>query len=126
MSASAYLENKLLEGTLAGNTYTAPGNVYAALFSDVLDDTVTGTEVTGNGYSRQDVDWSITDNIADSSGNVTFSCTGNAWGTIQGFAIMDANTSGNALYWQNLSPAITVDVDESITFTTGNIRVTAT
>lgn len=126
MSASAYLETKLLEGTLGGNTYTAAANVYAALFTTSLDNSVSGTEVTGNGYSRQDVDWNIANNVADSSGNVSFTASGNAWGTVQGFAIFDANTSGNALYWQNLPSAIYVADGDTITFTTGNIIVTAT
>jgi len=124
MSASNFLETRLLEGTLTGNTYTAPANVYAALFSTTLTDAVSGTEITGNGYSRQAVAFAVTGALAENTGNITFTCTGNAWPTVRAFALFDASSTGNALYWTNIIP-ISVQATENVVFTTDSIQVTA-
>jgi hypothetical protein len=122
MSASNYLETELLKGVLTGNTYTAPGNVYAALYTTALDDTVSGTEISGNGYSRQSVAFAVTDNLAENTGNVTFTCSGNAWGTVRALALWDASTAGNALFWTNITP-IAIDVSDEVQYLANTISV---
>ena len=121
MSASNTLENTLLKVLFTANSYTG-GNVYASLYSVAPTESSAGTEITGNGYSRQQVAWSVTDNIAESTGNVTFSATGNAW-TAVAIGLVDANTAGNLMFYKTL-PSTQVNAGESITFPTGDITIT--
>ncbi len=50
---SDYLEDKVLEHVFGGNSYTAPGTHYVALYTSALTDTGGGTEVSGGGYVRK-------------------------------------------------------------------------
>ena len=121
---TTYLENALLEGTLRGNTFTAPANVWMSLYSTQNTPGTAGTELTGNGYARQQVTFGaaasgeITSNAA-----VTFTASGNAWPMAVSAAIMSANTAGNMLYYYNISPR-TVNAGDSLVFATGDITIT--
>jgi len=56
MSAlSDYLENKLIDHILRGQTLTAPANVWIALFTAAPNDAGGGTEVSGGSYARVQV-----------------------------------------------------------------------
>lgn len=124
MPMTTYLENALLEGTLRGNTFTAPANVWMSLYSTQNTPGTAGTELTGNGYARQQVTFSaaasgeITSNAA-----VTFTASGNNWPLAVSSAIMSANTAGNMLYYYNISPR-TVNAGDSLVFATGDITIT--
>ena len=124
MPMTTYLENALLEGTLRGNTFTAPANVWMSLYSTQNTPGTAGTELTGNGYARQQVTFSaaasgeITSNAA-----VTFTASGNNWPLAVSAAIMSANTGGNMLYYYNITPR-TVNAGDSLVFATGDITIT--
>jgi len=125
MSASNYLEDALLAATLTATTYTSPANVYVALYSTAPTDSSAGTELTGNGYARQVSTFSVNtgNGIANSSSTVTFTASGADWLPALGWAIVNANTSGNILYYSTLSPAQTVLDGEDLIIGTGNIQI---
>ena len=52
-AASDYLENKVLDHTLATTAYTAPSAVYVGLYTSSPGDDDSGTEVSGGSYARQ-------------------------------------------------------------------------
>jgi hypothetical protein len=98
------LANKLANATLRNTSYTSPATVYAALYSVAPTASTAGTEITGNGYSRQSVTFSApTAGAASSNVAVTWSCTGNAWPSVVAFGICDASTSGNIMFYQNIA-----------------------
>lgn len=122
---SYYLSNKLLEGTVKATTYTAPANVYLALYSTASTVSGPGTELTGNGYARQLVSFGTAANASiASSGNVSFTSVGNAWTTTASVGITDASTSGNLLYFTNLTKK--VNAGDTLTFASGTITITIT
>lgn len=125
MSASNYLEDAILGATLTATTYTSPANVYVALYSSVPTESTSGTELTGNGYSRQLSTFTVNtgNGIANSSANVTFTASGGNWLTAVGWAIVDASSSGNILYYAGLSPSQSVLNGNSLTIGTGNIQI---
>jgi len=123
MSASNSLETTLLKTVLTANTYTGPSNVYVSLYSTAPTESTSGTELTGNGYSRQIGAFSVSNNIASTTGSVTFSATGNAW-TVTALGLMDASTSGNLLFYTPLATVQTVQAGANLTFGSGNITVT--
>ena len=122
MSTSQYLENKLLNATLNATTYTSPTTVYLALYSTTGNATTAGTELTGNGYSRQTVAFSTaTVGSVTNTGNVTFSATGNSW-TALSSAVVDASSSGNVLYFVNIVPR-TVAAGATLVYPVGSIAI---
>src|SRR5260221_3102901 len=110
---STYLEDKLLnwlKGTAFG---AAPATVYVALFTTApADDNTGGVEVSGGSYARAAITTStgfsaITGGTAphqiSNAATVTFATPTANWGTIIAFAIYDALTVGNLLYWNTIS-----------------------
>lgn len=122
MSMSDYLENKVLDGTVKATTYTAPANVYMALYSVAPTDAGGGTELVGNGYSRQLISFgtAAANGEIKNTANVTFTSSGNAW-TVAAAGIFDASSSGNLLYWSGQSRNVAVGA--SLTYLTGKITL---
>ncbi len=101
MSAmSDYLELKVLDHVLSVTAYTMPSNVYVGLSTGSFGEDNSGTELSGNNYTRKEATFS-----AASSGSITnsatveFNAATGAWGTITSFGVFDASTSGNLLIY---------------------------
>jgi hypothetical protein len=108
---------------------TGPATLYVALFTANPTDTGGGTEVTGGSYARVAVTSSLTAWAATQSTNptptntastgtsgttfnsavVTFPAPTANWGTITGFAVFDATTAGNPLFYSALTTSKTVN-----------------
>ena len=106
-------------------SYTSPTTVYVALYTAPPGETGGGTEVTGNAYARQAVTFG-----AQSGGTVLNSvdvlfpvATPSGWGTITDFAILDAVSSGNMLYYGTLSSPVTINAGEQFKFAAGALSV---
>jgi len=133
---SDFLENKLIDWFFRGQAIgvtgasaaagTGPTNLYFALLTAAPSDTGGGTEVTGGSYARVTVAANTTnfDNTqqanttAVSSGNtgttrnsiaVTFPAPSANWGVVSHFAIYDASTTGNLLFWGALTASKTIN-----------------
>jgi hypothetical protein len=121
-----YLENKLIDWLLRAQSFTPPTDLYIALFTAAPADAGGGTEVSGGSYARVQVTsalaaWAGTQSAGSttaSSGTggqtsnnaaVAFPAPTANWGSITHFAIMDAASSGNMLFWGALSVAKTVN-----------------
>lgn len=125
MSASNTFENKVLDAAFGTGTLTKPANVYVALYSTAPTESTSGTELTGNGYARQIINFGTAANGAiSSSGNVTFTANASStWSTAVAVALTDAATAGNIMVYGTLSPTRTIKNSETINFTTGNVIV---
>lgn len=124
MSASNYLEDALLNATLTATTYTSPANVYVALYSTAPTESTSGTELTGNGYSRQLTTFSVTSGVANSTSTTTFTASGGDWLPAVAWGVVNASSSGNILYYNSLAPAQTVLDGNDLVIGTGNIQIT--
>jgi len=123
MAMTTQLANQIANVTVRGGTYTSPGNVYAALYTTVLTAAGTGTEVVGNGYSRQLTTFSAPANSEVVSNTaVTFSCSGNAWPTVVAFAIVDSSSGGNMMYYKNISGR-NIKPGDDLIFDSGDISI---
>jgi len=117
MSMSNYLENKILDWLLRGQSFTPPTPIYVGLVTTIGSDSSAGTEVAYSGYARQSVTPSLS-NISGTQGDATTSASSGTSGVISnnntitfptppsdvaspvvGIIIMDASTSGNLLFW---------------------------
>ena len=124
MAASEYLDNALLNATLTNTSYTSPATVYAALYSVAPTKTTAGTELSGSGYSRQSVAFSVSTGVATSTADVVFGPASATWSTAVAWAIVDDSTGGNILYYSSLSPTQTVLNGNTLTIATGDITIT--
>lgn len=123
---SNYLENELLDHTLATAAFTAPSSVWMALFTDNPDEDASGTEVSGGSYARKEITFAAASGgSASNSGAVTFPAPTGDWGTITHAAIFDAETTGNMLFYGALNSSIVVENgDAAPSFLAGAITVT--
>jgi hypothetical protein len=127
MSAiSNYLENALLNATLRNTTYTSPTTVYAALFTTDPTDAGSGTECTGSGYARKAITFAAPSNgvTTNSAAACEFDQATGSWGTISHFAIFDALTTGNMLYYGALTTSKTIESGDVFKFATSSVTVT--
>ena len=128
MSAlSDHAENLILNFLMTSGTATRPTAWYVALYTAAPSDAGGGTEVSGNGYSRQTVAWDTatgTGGTTDNTGAVSFTATGGNFGTIVAIGIHDASSGGNLLWHGALSTNKTVNDGDTLEFAAGAIDLT--
>ena len=118
-SKSDYLENKVLDHALGKTAFTMPTTVAMALCTSIPTDASTGTtivEATYTGYARKAI--AASDLNAAASGTttnanaITFAACSGGTSTIIGFAICDATTVGNVLYWGTVTSKV-IDISNT-------------
>lgn len=142
MSASNYLENKLVDHIFRGQPLTPPANIFVGLLTASADDASPGTEVSGGSYARVSVPGSLaawagtqsagstvassgTSGATSNNGVITFPAPTANWGSVTHFALFDASTGGNLLFYGPLSTAKTVNNgDAAPTFPAGTLVIT--
>lgn len=120
---SNYLEKALLDHITGNAAYTAPTNLYLALYTAAPNDAGGGTEVSGTGYARQEVafDEAVSpDGIAVSDGVLDF-VAGGAWGTVVAVGLHDHVSAGNLLFYSTISPSRTVGGGDTLRFPAGDV-----
>lgn len=138
---SNYLENKLVDFVLRGQSFTPPTTLYVALCTATPGDTDTGstiTEVSGGNYSRQSLtsnttNWYTTNGNNDNASSGTNGTTGNAttiswssvtWsGTVTAVALCDASSGGNMLFYTALAAPKTIASGDSVSFATNSLTI---
>lgn len=104
MRVSYYLANALLNhsfrGTAADTQYQQPASVYLALFLSDPGRDASGQEVTGAGYTREQVVSAAPVNgVVTNELEVLFPVALDDWGIITHMAIYDAPVGGNLLFF---------------------------
>lgn len=128
---SDYLEAAILNHIFRTTALTQPGTLYVALFTAAPSDAGGGTEVAGGSYARAsvgsaDADWSAPSGDPRQVGNagaITFPTATGTWGTLTHFAIMDAASAGNQLYWGALTSTPTISSGMTPSFAAGALTV---
>ena len=124
---SDYSEKLLLDWLMTSGTATRPTAWYVALYTAAPNDAGGGTEVSGNGYSRQSITFDAATSGAGTTSNniaVSFTAAGGNWGTITHIGIFDAVTAGNLLWHGSLVASKIVNDGDSLLFSIGNIDLT--
>ncbi len=125
-SMTNFLELELLDHVFGKGSYTAP-TPYLALFTAAPSDAGGGTEVTGGSYARVAI---TADMAAAGSGAITnsagieFPTASASWGTVTHFAVMDASTAGNMLWWGDLAASKAVGDGDTLVFNAGDLDFT--
>ena len=131
---SNYLETKLLDHVFGATAYTAPATVYIALFTTLPGEAGTGgTEVSGGSYARASVTNNTTNwpnaTAADPSTKkngaaINFTTPTADWGTVVGFGIYDASSSGNLLWFGSLTSNQTINNGNTVSFSVNDLTLT--
>lgn len=137
---SNYLENKVIDWFFRAQTFTPPAGLHVGLLTSAPSDTGGGTEVSGNAYARQNLapsltNWAGTQGAGSTStstgtngttsnnGIITFPTPTASWGTVTHFAIYDASTGGNLLWYGALQIAKTINQGDTVTFPAASLTV---
>lgn len=113
-SKSNYLENKVLDAVYGNQALPTWTNLYFALFTTTPSDSGGGTEVTGGSYTRATVANNLTNFPAAVGGSksnapeLLFPVATAPWGTVVAWAVFDAVSGGNMLYWGPVTPNVAV------------------
>jgi len=127
MSAmSDYLENEILDHILGTGSYTMPSAVYVGLSTGSFGDDNSGTELTGNNYSRVSASFSAAASGTTSySAAIEFAAATGSWGSVSHFGLFDAASSGNLLIHGAFSSAKTIASGDILRIAAGDLDVTA-
>ena len=96
MSLSNTFETHTLKYLLTSDSVTRPTAWYCALCLTDPTDSALGTEVSGGGYARQAVTFTVSGNNASNSAAIEFPEATANYGTVQAVRIMPASTGGAA------------------------------
>ena len=121
------IETSLLNLLFRNTAFTATATVYVALTTTNPTDASAGTEVTtsGTAYARQSVTFGAPSGGATSNTNtVTFPVATANYGTVEGFELYDASTSGTRLAWCD-DPSVAVNSGQQAQFAIGSITISA-
>jgi hypothetical protein len=129
-AASDYLENKVLNHVLRNASYTQPSGLYVGLFTgNALANLESGTlsdevSTSGTAYVRKAVTFAnASSGTSLNNTTITFDAATASWGNISAIAICDAVTTGNVLFYGNLTTAKQIEIGDTLQFVTNNISV---
>jgi hypothetical protein len=124
-AASDYLENKLLDHSLATAAYTAPAAVYVGLHTgSPLDNNSGANEVSGGSYVRKGATFGAASaGSASTDATVTFDAATGNWGTITHIAVYDASSSGNLLYHGAVTTSKVIEIGDTFQISSGNLTI---
>ena len=127
MSAmSDYLELKFLEHVTGTASTSAPSAVYLGLATASLQDDASGTELTGNNYSRKAITFaSASSGSIASNANVEFDPATGSWGDVSHWGIFDASSSGNLLFHGSFTSAKTIASGDILKVASGSLTISA-
>lgn len=106
MPASNYLRGKLIDVALRQQAYPAPGAVYVSLHTaDPTADAIAGTEVSAGWYARQAATFGAQSPAGQTSNSnaITYNPVTSGPVTVTHFAVWDASTLGNMLFYGPLA-----------------------
>ena len=127
MSAmSDYLENKILDHVLGTTAYTAPTTVYVGLATASFADDNSGTELTGNNYSRVAAAFdAAASGTTDNTSAIEFAAATGSWGTVSHFGIFDSSSGGNLLIHGAFTTGKAIASGDVLKISTGDLDITA-
>ena len=127
MSAmSDYLELKFLDHFTGTASTTAPSAVYLGLSTGSLADDASGTELSGNNYTRKAITFaSASGGSIASNSAVEFNSSTGSWGTVSHWGIWDASSSGNLLFHGAFTASKAIATGDILKVASGSLTISA-
>ena len=127
MDFSNYLENKLIDATVRGVSYSTPLKVYMALFKTNPTKANIGIEVAGASYTRPNATFVVpVDGVTKNSGQISYAVATTDWGEAGWVGIMDSKEGGNLLYFAKLDFTKNILTGDQLKFKPNEITLTLT
>lgn len=130
-SLALYAENKVLDHLVGKTSFTMPATPFLALFTvaPTGEDGTGGTEASAGNYGRlacAGSNWGAASSgaIANTSALEFPECSGGNWGTINGWALYDAETTGNMILWGEITTPKGIDNGDTAKFAIGELDIT--
>ena len=124
MSLTNAFETSTLTYLFTAGSVTRPTAWYLGLFTSDPGESGAGTEVSGGGYVREAVAFTVSGNTATNSGAIEWSAATSSWGTVTYIAIMDAITGGNMIASNALTTSKAIGTDDIIRVPAGDLDIT--
>lgn len=135
---SNYLENKIIDSTLRGITFTAPTKTYLALFTaDPTDANITTNEIQTSAFpayvrldiaqgAEQGTAWTVpTTGVTSNTKILTYPANnGSDSVTVTHIGIYDAETAGNLLFHGALAVPKTLEPTDVLSLGIGALSIT--
>jgi len=124
MSFTNDLETRVLQWALTNGSPTRPTAWYVGLFTAAPGEAGGGTEISGSGYARQAVTFTVSGNLATNSAAIEWPTATGSWGTITHIAVFDALTTGNMLVYATLTASKSISTGDVLRIPAGDLDVT--
>lgn len=124
MSFSNTYETNVLTWTFTNGAVTRPTAWYLGLFTTDPGEAQGGTEVSGNGYAREAVTFTVSGDTASNSAAIEFSAATGSWGTITHVAVYDASTGGTQIAYAALTTSKAIDTGDILRIPSGDLDIT--
>lgn len=124
MSLSDTFETHVLNYLFTATSVTRPNAFYLGLYTSAPTDSAAGTELSGSGYARQTVAFTVSGNLATNTSAVEFPTATGSWGTIVAVAVLDASSSGNIIAYASLSANKTIATGDVLRIPAGDLDIT--
>lgn len=140
MPISNYLENKLLDFLVRGQSFTPPTSLYVTLCSGLPVDSSTGSnlpEMSGANFTRKEIPstsgaWfstqgnnQVSTGVSGIVSNVNSILWENAgWsGVVSAVAICDSGSAGNLLFYGQLPISLNISSGNTVVFNQGKLSI---
>ena len=123
---SDYLDLKFLDHFTGTASTTAPSAVYLGLSTASLADDASGTELSGNNYTRKAITFaSASGGSIASNSAVEFNSATGSWGTVSHWGIWDASSSGNLLFHGAFTASKAIATGDILKVASGSLTISA-
>lgn len=128
MAASNFLEESILNYFFRKQSVPQPTNLYLALYINDPTDSDTGTEVTGSGYTRQQITFGTPTQsggkaVITNNQKIEYAIAGSGWGNVSHWAIHSASTGGNMLTYGAFSATNDIKQGNRVEVGTSNLEI---
>ena len=125
MSLTNAFETSTLQYLFTTGSVTRPTAWYLGLFtSDPTETGSAGTEVSGGGYARKAVTFTVSGNEATNSSAIEWDAATASFGTITHIAVLDAASGGNMIASSALTASKAIATDDIIRVPAGDLDIT--
>jgi len=124
MSFSNDFETRVLNYVFTTSSVTRPTTWRVALYTAAPSDTGGGTEVTGGGYARQAVTFSVSGDTASNTAALEYATATAPYGTVSHVGVFDAATGGNLIAYAALATSKAIATGDVFRIPAGDLDIT--
>ena len=124
MSFSDTFETTVLTWVFTNSAATRPTEWHIALYTASPSDPGGGTEVSGGGYARQAVTFTVSGNTASNTAAIEWPVATAGYGTVTDVGVFDAASGGNLIAYAALTTSKAIDTGDVFRLPAGDLDVT--